>query len=125
VKGTSGGVGVWASGKPAGHFEGDVQVTGHIIGPGGDLEHRISALEQQVATLIATLEGHVHTYKLPLEEPMFFGGPISMLPHLIESAPDARIKLYQKWPPGPPPPPPIYPDPVTGPPGKPDTTSTS
>ena len=34
----SGGFGVWARGTPAGHFEGDVEVTGDItlLGPGQD-----------------------------------------------------------------------------------------
>lgn len=105
VKATSSGVGVWASGKPAGHFDGDVQVTGHIIGPGGDLEQRISALEQQVATLFSP--------------GLAFEGPISQIPHLIETAGDWTIKLFQPLRPGPSPPMP----PVTGPPEKRDKTS--
>ena len=61
-------------------------------------EQRISALERQVATLlaqVAALEQHTHTYPNPSVSAFFGEIPVSALPSLINTADGyTQIKLY-------------------------------
>lgn len=81
----------------AAQFIGDVEIRGHLTGPGGDIEERIRSLEAQVAALVgqvASLEWHTHTYQPP-GSPLAFEGPIGQLPNLIKNAPNLVIRLLQ------------------------------
>jgi hypothetical protein len=62
----SGSFGLRARGTPAGHFEGDLKVTGKIMGPEWDqMLQRITALEQQVNTLAQKMDSQQPVVESP------------------------------------------------------------